>query len=70
MTSEGQADFGGEFDIAGKRVRFGIPWTDLGGPRPFNWIVSSSWTGDPKKGTSYAFDSIPNRGFKGFPETD
>jgi hypothetical protein len=69
VTAEGRADFGGAFDISGRKIRLAIPWTDLGGPRPFNWIVSSSWTGDPKKGTSYAFDSIPNSGFAGFPET-
>jgi hypothetical protein len=69
VTSAGQAEFGGRFDISGKRVTIGIPWTDLGGPRPFNWIASSAWTGNPEKGTSYAFDSIPDSGFSGFPKT-
>jgi hypothetical protein len=68
VTSEGQMNFGGLFDIRGKNVQIGIPWADLGGPKPFNWIVSSAWTGDQSEGMSYAFDSIPNEGFKGFPD--
>jgi hypothetical protein len=70
ITVDGKANFGGRFDMSGKKVVIGIPWSDLGGPKVFNWIVSSSWTGDPKKGTSYAFDSIPDQGFRGFPEKD
>ena len=67
VTSEGQARFGGLFEIKDKRMSLGIPWSDLGGPRPFNWIVSSSWTGDPNEGTSFGFDSIPDEGFEGYP---
>jgi hypothetical protein len=67
VTGEGQARFGGLFEIKGKRMTLGIPWSDLGGPRPFNWIVSSSWTGDADEGMSYGFDSIPDQGFEGYP---
>ena len=67
VTREGQARFGGLFQIKGKKMTLGIPWSDLGGPRPFNWIVSSSWTGDADEGMSYGFDSIPDQGFEGFP---
>ncbi|MGH2754072.1 MAG: hypothetical protein ACRDLB_06520 [Actinomycetota bacterium] len=68
LTPEGRAGFRGEFAIAGRTVGISVPWSELGGPRPFRWIVSAAWTGDPSKGTSYAFDSIPNRGFAGFPD--
>lgn len=70
LTSEGRAEFPGDFAIGRRTVRVVVPWSELGGPRPFRWIASASWTGDPSKGTSYAFDSIPNRGFALFPDPE
>jgi hypothetical protein len=53
--------------VEGAEIRLRVAWADLGGPRPFGWLSSVSWTRDRAGSTSYAFDSLPVTGFARFP---
>ena len=68
ITAQGKDDSPPTFEFSGNQASVTIPWDDLGGPGPFKWIATASWTGNPDRGASYAFDSIPNRGFASFPK--
>lgn len=59
--SRGSASqFPGTFFVRGNTVEMNIPWSSVGGPRPFQWYASSSWFGSTADGASYLFDPIPN----------
>lgn len=52
----------GTFFVRGNKIEFTIPWSFVGGPRPFEFYASSSWfrgTGEQNT-TSYSFDVIPD----------
>lgn len=54
--------FPGTFFIKGNKIEFTVPWSFVGGPRPFEYYASASWfrgTGEQNT-TSYSFDVIPN----------
>jgi hypothetical protein len=59
--SKGSASqFPGTFFVRGNKIEMNIPWSAVGGPRPFQWYASSSWFEHRAGVTSYLFDPIPN----------
>lgn len=59
--SRGSASqFPGTFFVRENRIEMNIPWSAVGGPRPFQWYASSSWFQQIGGSASYAFDPIPN----------
>lgn len=59
--SRGSASqFPGTFFVRGNTIEMNIPWTSVGGARPFQWYASSSWFESTASATSYLFDPIPN----------
>jgi len=52
--------FPGTFLVEGNQIIMTIPWSFVGGPRPFEWYCNSSWFQNVAGVTSYAFDVIPN----------
>jgi hypothetical protein len=57
-----------EVSVQRAEIRMRASWVDVGGPRPFGWLVSVSWTRDRAGSTSYAFDSLPVTGFARYPD--
>ena len=51
--------FPGTFFVRGNTVEFTLPWSKVGGPRPFEFYASSSWF-QFAGATSYSADPIPN----------
>lgn len=62
------AGFPGELHIRGNTLEFEVPWAVIGGPAPFTWQSSSSWTRSTLLNTYYAFDSAPNYSRARFPK--
>lgn len=52
--------FPGTFFVRGNTVEFTLPWSAVGGPRPFEFYASSSWFQYAAGVTSYSVDPIPN----------
>ena len=52
--------FPGTFFVRGNTVEFTLPWSAVGGPRPFEFYGSSSWFQYAAGVTSYSVDPIPN----------
>lgn len=57
----------GTFEIRGDQVVFTVPWSAIGGPRPFDWYGQASWFRSLAGTTSYSFDSVPNEGPAKYP---
>jgi len=61
LGSKDQAkEFPGTFFVRGNTVEFTLPWSAVGGPRPFEFYASSSWFQYAAGVTSYSVDPIPN----------
>lgn len=54
------AQFPGTFFVRGNTIEMNIPWSAVGGARPFEWYASSSWFAHTAGVSSYLFDPIPN----------
>jgi hypothetical protein len=53
--------------IHGRTVKLTVGWDSLGGPRPFRWIASATWSKQASGRSSYAFDYTPKKGFARYP---
>ena len=51
--------FPGTFFVRGNTIEFTLPWSEVGGPRPFEFYASASWFHYAGT-TSYSADPIPN----------
>jgi hypothetical protein len=55
------------FEISGRTLTMSVEWRGIGGPQPFRWFSSVTWTrasGSPH----VAFDSVPQSGFARWPK--
>lgn len=52
--------FPGTFIVRDNQIVMTIPWSFVGGPRPFEWYCNASWFQNVAGVTSYSFDVIPN----------
>ena len=59
-SKENAKEFPGTFFVRGNTVEFTLPWSAVGGPRPFEFYASSSWFQYAAGVTSYSVDPIPN----------
>ena len=60
MGSKAEATrFPGTFFVRGNTVEFTLPWSAVGGPRPFQFYASASWFQFAGT-TNYSADPIPN----------
>ena len=60
MGAKAEAErFPGTFFVRGNTVEFTLPWSEVGGPRPFEFYASASWFQFAGT-TSYSADPIPN----------
>lgn len=58
-SKEDAKRFPGTFFIRGNTAEFTLPWSAVGGPRPFEFYASGSWF-QYAGTTSYSIDPIPN----------
>lgn len=60
-------EFAGEFSISGDTAVFVIPWSAVGGARPFEWYAQASWFKSLAGTTHYSLDAVPNDGPAKYP---
>lgn len=58
-SKEDAERFPGTFFVRGNTAEFTLPWSAVGGPRPFEFYASGSWF-QYAGTTSYSIDPIPN----------
>lgn len=70
-TAYGGSDKGGSFDgrfsMSGDTAVFTMPWSAIGGPRPFEWYAQTSWFRSIAGTTHYSLDALPNDGPAKYP---
>ena len=67
----GDKDEGGEFpgtmSIDGATMVFTMPWSAVGGVRPFQWYAQETWFKSLAGTTHYSLDNVPNDGPAKYP---
>ncbi|MFN2587664.1 MAG: hypothetical protein ABR613_06070 [Actinomycetota bacterium] len=63
----GAAGYPGTFSLQGAKLVFTVPWSAVGGPRPFEWYSQGTWFRSLAGTTHYSADNVPNEGPARYP---